>query len=536
MNITDHLYEFAEANPDKPAFLHPERLSFGELIVEIDRVADGFRDCEITVGTRTMVLIKPGIDLFAVTFALFRIGAVPVMIDPGMGLRRMIEALADKQVEAFVGIPRAHLLRYLSPSAFKYVKIWISTGFRWFGRGFSLKKMKYPVHRSEAQEIDPEDLAAIFFTSGSTGTPKGVLYKTRMLQAQIEYLKSHFKYGPDEIDLCTFPLIGLMIICHGISIVLADMDMVHPGRLNPRRVLKNIQDFKCSHMFCSPMVLNRLSAYGIKNNIMLGSMKKIMTAGAPVSESILRNFRKLLPSHAEIHTPFGATEALPVTDILDGELLKLYANSGRSIDGLCIGYPLVEIELKIISISDHAVLWTEEIHIQSENEVGEIIICGPNVTDAYWANEEANRLAKIVDAQTNTVWHRTGDLGRIDREGRVWFFGRKTQRVVSNGITYFTIPVEAVFNQHPEVHRSALVGVKRRGDSTIIPVICIERIKSKKRKIYLQEELKSMTLEYDFTGEIKNFLFHKNFPVDPRHNAKIYREKLAIWANNKLLL
>ncbi len=269
---------------------------------------------------------------------------------------------------------------------------------------------------------------------------------------------------------------------------------------------------------------------------MLGSLKKIMTAGAPVSESILRNFRKLLPSDAEIHTPFGATEALPVTDILDSELLELYDISGSCIDGLCIGYPLVGIELKIISISDHAVLWTEEMVIQSENEVGEIIICGPNVTEAYWNNEQANKLAKIVNTQTNTVWHRTGDLGRIDRAGRVWFYGRKNQRVVTNGITYFTIPVEAVFNQHPEVKRTALVGVKRRGDSTIIPVICIERIESKKRKIYLQEELKSMAGKYDFTGEIKDFLFHRKFPVDPRHNAKIYREKLAVWANNKLLL
>ncbi len=183
MNITNHLYEFAEANPDKPAFLHPVRLTFGELIKEIDRVAAGLRDCGITVGTRTVVLIKPGIDLFAVTFALFRIGAVPVMIDPGMGRRRMTEALADMQVDALAGIPRAHLLRYLSPSAFKHVRIWISTGFKWFGRGFSLKNMTFPVQRNEAQEVDPEDLAAVFFTSGSTGTPKGVLYKTRMLQA-----------------------------------------------------------------------------------------------------------------------------------------------------------------------------------------------------------------------------------------------------------------------------------------------------------------------------------------------------------------
>ncbi|MCK4993364.1 MAG: AMP-binding protein, partial [Bacteroidales bacterium] len=410
------------------------------------------------------------------------------------------------------------------------VSIWVSTGFRWFWRGVSLKKMKYTAHHAEAHSVDKDDIAAIFFTSGSTGAPKGVLYKTRMLQAQIEYLRTHFKYNPTEIDLCTFPLIGLLLISHGVAIVLADMDMMHPARLDPRKVFKNIQEYSCSHMFCSPMVLNRLATFGIKNNIKLGFMKRIMTAGAPVTASVLRNFRKLLPSDAEIHTPYGATEALPVTDIVDTELLELYDNSDSCIDGLCVGYPMDGLEVKIISISDDPVYSIEEITIQPENEVGEIVIKGPNVTEAYWANNRANELAKIYDKSSGDVWHRTGDLGRIDKRRRLWFYGRKTHRVITPERSYFTIPVEAVFNQHPDVARSALVGVKNREGSVFIPVICIELSKSKKRKIYLQDELRLMASEHDFTSGIKDFLFHRKFPVDPRHNAKIQREKLAIWA------
>ncbi|MEN8230339.1 MAG: fatty acid CoA ligase family protein [Bacteroidota bacterium] len=535
-NITNHLYEFAEAYPEKPALLHPVRLTFGELVHEIERYSVGFRKCGITDGMRTLVLIKPGVDLFAVTFALFRIGAIPVMIDPGMGRRSMTEALSGVQIDAFAGIPKAHLLRYLLPRAFKSVNIWVSTGFRWFGRGFSLKKMNYTDLHPKAHEVDREDLVAIFFTSGSTGAPKGVLYKNRMIQAQIEYMRSHFKYNPEEIDLCTFPLIGLLVICHGISIVLADMDMVHPARLDPRKIFNNIQEYSCSHMFCSPMVLNRLAAFGIQNNVKFGSLKRIMTAGAPVNASILRNFRKSLPSDAKIHTPYGATEALPVTDLVDTELLELYDNLDSYIDGLCVGYPLDGIEMKIISISDDPVLSVEEMTIQPENEVGEIVIKGPNVTEAYWANDQANELAKIYDKSSGDVWHRTGDLGRIDKKRRLWFYGRKTQRVTVLGKNYFTIPVEAVFNKHPDVERTALVGVRNREGSVIVPVICIELSKSKKRKIYLQDELRSMASEYDFTEDIKEFLFHKKFPVDPRHNAKIYREKLAIWADNKLSL
>ena len=261
-----------------------------------------------------------------------------------------------------------------------------------------------------------------------------------------------------------------------------------------------------------------------------------MTAGAPVSAAVLRNFRKLLPSDAEIHTPYGATEALPVTDIVDEELLGLYENPASVGEGICVGYPLKGIEIRIISITDDPIKSTEEMVIQPQNMVGEITISGPNVTEAYWANEKANKMAKIFEESSNTTWHRTGDLGRIDTEGRLWFYGRKSQRVQTKQRTYFTIPVEAVFNQHPEVSRAALVGVQGRKGSDIIPVICIEPLKNKKRKIYLQEELRSLASEQSITGDIKDFLFQRKFPVDPRHNAKIFREKLTIWANNKLAI
>ncbi|MCK4748595.1 MAG: AMP-binding protein [Bacteroidales bacterium] len=533
-NLTNYLYDFTERNPEKPAFIHPVRLSFKELTAEIDRISLGLMKTGITIGTRTVVLIKPGIDLFAVTFALFRIGAIPVLIDPGMGRKRMTEALSGVQAEAFAGIPVSHLLRYISPRAFKSVNIWISTGFRWFWKGASLRKMKSTGQSTEPCSVGADDLAAIFFTSGSTGAPKGVCYKTRMLQAQIEYMKTKFKYTPQEIDLCTFPLIGLLIISHGISIAMADMDMMHPARLNPKKVIKNIQDYQCTHMFCSPMVLQRLADYGIEHGTILGSMKRIMTAGAPVLPSILRNIRKLLPSDAEIHTPYGATEALPVTDILDKELLRLYDDSDSYINGICVGYPLEGIKVKIISISDDPVASFGEVEIVAVDEVGEIVISGPNVTEEYWTNSRANNLAKIYNGSSNDVWHRTGDLGRMDKEGRLWFYGRKSQRVVARNKTYYTIPVEAVFNKHPDVSRSALVGVEKDRGSGKTPVICVESGKSKKREIYLQEELISMAREHDITGEIQEFLFHRNFPVDPRHNAKIYREELTRWANNIL--
>lgn len=172
--------------------------------------------------------------------------------------------------------------------------------------------------------------------------------------------------------------------------------------------------------------------------------------------------------------------------------------------------------------------------LKDQNEVGEIIVKGPNVTEEYWANDSANTLAKIRDTVTNEVWHRMGDLGKFDKSGRLWFYGRKAQRVVTSSRTYFTIPVETIFNQHPAVERSALVGIKKGDGTEIVSVICIEPAKNEKRKIYLHDELRSMASDNDVTRGIKDFLFHRKFPVDPRHNAKIFREKLAIWAAFKL--
>jgi len=534
-NITDHLYSVAESHPEKKAFLHPDSLSFGEFILEIDRYAAGFRATGIGQGTRTIVLITPGIDLFAVTFALFRVGAIPVMIDPGMGLKRMVNALASVEAEAMVGIPRVLLLRRLFPNKLETIRYWISTGFCWFRKGISLRNMSYKKQGLEASHIDAGKEAAIFFTSGSTGPPKGVVYSVRMLEAQIRTLKKGFDYGPDEIDLCTFPLVGLLLICMGVSIVIADMDMGHPSRLKPEKIIANISEFRCTHMFASPMVLKRLSAYALENKIKLDSLNRVMTAGAPVLPSILRDFRKLLNEEAEIHTPYGATEALPVTDIAHKELLELYADTNVYLSGVCVGYPLEGIDIRIIAISDGPLSSFKNTKILGKDEVGEITLFGSVISDSYWRNSEANALSKVYDGDSK-IWHRTGDLGRIDRAGRLWFYGRKSQRVDSGGKMYFTIPVEAVFNQHPDVHRAALVGVKKDKLTDKIPVICIERVKNRKRKIYLYKELRSMASENSMTGSIQHFIFHHRFPVDPRHNAKIFREKLSEWANLKLRL
>ncbi|MCY1718786.1 fatty acid CoA ligase family protein [Prolixibacteraceae bacterium Z1-6] len=528
-NISDHLYQSALKFPDKPMLLHPGKVSYKVFCKLVDAYATGFINSGIVKGTKTIVLLKPGVDFFATTFALLRIGAIPVMIDPGMGRKAMIQALANANAGAFIGIAKSMLLKYISPKNFKSVCIWISGGCCWDMQVKHLSTFRKKGGKNyEVAKTKPNDETAIFFTSGSTGPAKGVVYTKQMMEAQIAGLKNHFNYNPKEIDLCTFPLIGLFSMCLGLSVVLADMDMVHPARLQPEKLVLNIYWYGCTYLFCSPVVLQKLAEFCVQENLKLNSLKRIMTAGAPVTPELLSNVARVISDEAQIHTPYGATEALPVTDINHKELLHLYENSPNYLNGICVGYPLEDIKLKVVPISDEAIKKIEDVEECDKSEVGEIVIQGENVSQGYLNDQLADKLSKIAAESGNLLWHRTGDLGRIDDKGRVWYYGRKSQRVQTETKVLFTIPVEAVFNRHPQVERSALVGVVANGKTE--PVICIQAKKGTHKSEKLVDELKELALQQELTHNISEFIFVKKFPVDARHNAKIHREKLAEWA------
>ena len=534
-NISEYLRFNSEKHPGKPAILYPGIITYRDMEIKANRYSFLLESSGITAGTRTLVMVSAGLDFFSLTFALFRVGAIPVMIDPGMGIRAMAAVLAESEPEAFIGMPKAHFLRFAYPQIFKTVKVNFVTGPVPFPGAKRLKYSakvnpgQYPLH-----PVDPNYVAAIFFTSGSTGPAKGVIYTSGMLINQIEITKLQFNIGSDEIDLCTFPLLGLFAICHGNSSVLADMDMLHPAKLNPGKIIKNIQDFSCTQMFGSPMVLTRLAEYGLQKRIKLPSLRTIISAGAPVHRSILESFGRLISENAEIHTPYGATEALPVTDITASELLRIYSAEPENETPVCIGIPVEPLDVKIIEISDKPIPSLDNARLMPVNEVGEIVVKGPWVSTGYFKRGDADNLSKIPDRATNEIWHRMGDLGKIDLHGRLWFYGRKSHRVITSEGALFTIPCEAVFNRHPGVVRSALVGVNPNISGSKRPVICIQL----KPGFYPTKKLTAELLELGssvvITKGISDILFKKEFPVDPRHNAKIFREKLALWAAKKI--
>jgi acyl-CoA synthetase (AMP-forming)/AMP-acid ligase II len=236
----------------------------------------------------------------------------------------------------------------------------------------------------------------------------------------------------------------------------------------------------------------------------------------------------------QIYTPYGATESLPVAVIGSHEVLNDTRHKTAQGAGTCVGRPVPGIEVKILRIRDEPIAqWSDDLVLPA-GEIGEICVYGPVVTQEYFRRPDLTALAKIPDPNRGRKWHRMGDVGYFDAAGRLWFCGRKSQRVITLQQTYFTDPVEGIFNAHPAIFRSALVGVKRKG--AIEPALCVERERPANSPASgeLAGELLELAKQFELTRDIQTILFHKAFPVDIRHNSKIFREKLAVWAQRQM--
>jgi acyl-CoA synthetase (AMP-forming)/AMP-acid ligase II len=537
-NIASHLPEMARLQPDTPAIIFPRKnqsLTFRELNTLSDRIAHGLLSEGIGRGVRAILMVTPSPEFFALTFAIFKVGAVPVLIDPGLGLKNLKKCIDEAAPHAFIGIAKAHVARLLLGWGKSSIKTLITVGRRLFWRGSTLSAiisgqdaLPFPMAPTEA-----DDTAAILFTSGSTGPPKGAVYSHGNFAAQVAALRSIYGIEPGEIDLPTFPLFALFAPALGMTAVIPEMDFTRPGKVNPRKIIGAINSYGVTNMFGSPALIDRVGRHGAREGIKLPSLRRVISAGAPVPAKVIERFTGMLNPGVEIFTPYGATEALPVCSIGGAELLGETRRITDSGGGVCVGRPVQGIRLEIIHISDDPCpVWHESLRVPP-GRIGEIVVQGEQVTREYYNRPDADLLAKIADPATYGFLHRMGDLGGVDESGRIWFCGRKAHRVITPEETLFTIPCEAVFNTHPDVYRTALVGVGEPGSQ--IPVLCVELEKGRHiDRDNARRELLEIGRSHIHTHAIETILFHRGFPVDIRHNAKIFREQLARWAAGRL--
>ncbi|KGM53501.1 peptide synthase [Lysobacter arseniciresistens ZS79] len=543
-NIAAALPRIATEAPDRiamrcPGSRGPDGLArydvavtYGQLDARSDAIAAGLAARGVGRGTRTVVMVRPGPDFFALMFALFKAGAVPVLVDPGIDRRALRQCLAEAQAEAFVGIPLAQLARRLLGWATS-ARVSVTTG----GRAWLADATLAQIERAGAgagpqlADTDPHEVAAILFTSGSTGVPKGVVYRHRHFVAQVAMLGAAFGIEPGGVNLPTFPPFALFDPALGLTSVIPDMDPTRPAQADPRRLHDAIARFGVDQLFGSPALMAVLAAHGRP----LPTVRGVMSAGAPVPAEVVTRMRGLLPADARFWTPYGATECLPVA-VVEGRELEATRAATEAGAGTCVGRPVPPNEVRIIAITDGAIERWDDARELPSGEVGEITVAGPTATDSYFNRDAQTRLAKIDEATGagTRVVHRMGDVGYFDSEGRLWFCGRKSHRVETVAGPLYTEQVEPVFNTHSRVRRTALVGIGERGAQ--VPVLCVELATGVARREWprIERELRALGAGHAHTAGVDRFLRHPGFPVDIRHNAKIGREKLAEWAARKV--
>lgn len=503
-------------------------MSFTELLELCRHYTGTLRELGLERGQRALMMVPNGPEFVALTFAVFRVGALPVLIDPGMGLKPMLRCIEHARPDFLIGIRKAHLLRTLFRSPFASVRKAISVDGAFPG-----------AHRLTAQgprvvdlaNTHPDEPAAILFTSGSTGPAKGVVYRHGIFQTQVACLRDTFGFQAGEIDLPGFPLFALFSTALGLTCVLPELNPSRPATCDPVKIVRAIQEFGVNNLQGSPAIWTRVGRWCEQHCVRLPSLKRLLTFGAPIPPALMAQWADIMPAGAELYTPYGATEALPLTSITAREVLRETAVLSAAGAGTCVGRPLPGVELAILAITDEAIPeWREDL-VLGPGEYGEVAVAGPMVTWEYDGLSEETRRSKIH--QGDKIWHRMGDMGYRDEQGRVWLLGRKSHRVEGR-VRYYPEQAEGMVNPHPLVARSALVGVGERGAQA--PVLVVEpepeALKyDRRRQQELAGALRQILSEHPVYRDVEKVLYHPAFPVDPRHNAKIHREELAAWAS-----
>jgi acyl-CoA synthetase (AMP-forming)/AMP-acid ligase II len=511
-------------------------VTFAELDERTGALASGLARHGLGPGDRVCVFVRPGTDLVACAFALFKLGAVPVLIDPGMGRANVAGCVEKVAPRALIGVPAAHLLRRLHSRAFASVELAFTAGPPTPGGGPTLARLAAAGDGGrEVAELAEDAPAAILFTSGSTGPPKGVLYTHGMFQAQVRALRAAYGFEPGEVDAACFPLFALFSPALGMTCAFCEVDPSRPARCDPARIVAAIEATGATSSFGSPAIWRRVVPWCAERGLVLGGLRRVLVAGAPVPPKLVAAFHAVLPAGADVHTPYGATESLPVSSISGREILASVETGLAEGLGTCVGRPVEGIDVRLIPIDDEAIPHWGDLAEVSDPEPGEVCVRGAVVTREYAEDPRATSAAKIRDGEG--FWHRMGDIGIRTADGRLWFCGRKAHRIETPGGLVLPVPGEVVLNAHEAVGRSALVGIGPPGGERCAFVVEHAEGRAPRgaaARDALRAELVALARTRPASAHAGELLFHPGFPVDVRHNAKIDREALKRWAEERL--
>lgn len=535
--LAESLAEWARTDPERTALIQPgsagnvswERVTFAELNFLADRYAAGLSRAGVRRRDRVLYMLQPSAHSYAVFYALLRLGAVPAFIDPRMPLPRLLECVSQVRPRVVIAVPLFHALRLISRRYFVASELCITSGRRWSGARLELRRCLVDDDTFRSARAAPDDECYLPFTSGSTGLAKGVICTYQMVREQVKLAGESCRWREGMSVVMCFAPFAPYAMAHGMTAILPRMDFSRPAACNPRRIVEAVLAHGAQCAFASPVIWTNLIRYCEREHVRLSTLLSAAATGAPVQPGMHRKLSPIIHPEGTLLTPYGATEAMPLSTA-DTTALADTWHQTLSGYGTCVGKPLTGIEVNIIRVTDEPIqVWSDDLRVPL-GTIGEIAVAGPVVSPAYLQRPADTALAKIT--RNGSVLHRTGDLGRLDAQGRLWFCGRKAHRIQARDGMLAPVPIENIFNEHPGVHRSAVVGVGQPGEQ--IAVACLELESGSRFSPRLIAELEARANATIFGGVVTRFLRHDGFPVDPRHNSKINRATLAAWATGKL--
>ena len=507
MNVARLLRARALEAPERPAIIERAgAISFAEFDAASAAAAAMLAARGVLPGARVLLLSPMSIDLYVAIVAIFRVGATVVFVDPAAGNAHLTSCLARVRPDAFIGVGRAHLLRFMSP-ALRAVPIKLTL----HRLVAASRNAGNPTHyQDEPLECSPVTPAIITFTSGSTGEPKAAVRTHGFLLAQHRALADTLRLWPGGVDLTTLPIVALANLASGVTTIVPDANLRAPGEIDPEPVLDQIRRLQPDSAVASPALLERLADRAQS----LPHLSRIFTGGAPVFPSLLDRLARAAPA-ASIVAVYGSTEAEPIAAIDRNAITHADRLAMHAGAGILAGVPSSSVALRILPDRwGHPLAFADAAAFErcalAPGCPGEIVVSGDHVLRGY--------LGGIGDEDTKVhvagaIWHRTGDAGYLDAHGRLWLLGRCSARVEGAGGVTYPLAVECAASSVPGLRRSAFV--QRSGRR----LLAIEAAEPERVRAQLKRELAWAAL-----ADVRPI--HK-IPVDHRHNAKVDYTALA---------
>jgi len=508
--------------------LKHETLGIGLFNEQIARVAAGFEDIGIRRGDRVILFVPMSVPLYVSMFGLQRIGAIPVFLDSWARRAHLGASANIVSPRAMISFEKAFELCDTVPEL-KAVPIKVSVGPTSKKLTAAFEELVRVNRHAEIAPVEQEETALITFTTGSSGVPKGANRTHRFLAAQHYALNSGLPYERSDVDLPVFPIFSLNNLASGVSTVIPAFDIGVPGDRDALILRSQLESCGVTCTTLSPSLFNRLSSFCLEQKIALSGLRRVVTGGAPVSRDNVVDFTAVAPQ-ADIWVLFGSTEVEPMAHIEAKEMISLRTRASEDSEwvdeGVNVGRVVQELRYRFLKIQKGPIEikaasdWRDLV--VADGHVGELIVAGEHVCRNYYNDEEAFRRAKILD-ENGVVWHRTGDLGRVDKEGFLWIVGRVHNAINRNGKYTFPVRSEIIMKKLPFVRLCAYLGVAdaKLGEKTICVIAPMDNsdlkdpARLKEHRAELERIMKKNGVPVD------GVVFRESVPMDPRHHSKV---------------